>query len=233
MKRIIILSILLFFAGYGGLYAQKYLEMMNDPDANFYDIQSEADLVLNDTIWGYRLYEAGNTITSTATLQGGVGTEVIFQAGDEITLQSGFHAAEGNTFRVSIAACSQGGIPKAKGLSGTYAGPMPGLVKNTGNEIAMTEDEDLNTDIGKGLLLYPNPFSSQVTVEFILEEASPVTLRILDINGREMKRVLNGEAYESGRYLLNVRSDHWPEGLYLCRLETNAGKETKKIVLKR
>lgn len=191
----------------------------------------ETDLVLNNPISGYRLYEAGNTISSTASIAGGIGTEVIFQAGSDVTLQSGFQATSGNTFRASIAACSQGGIPTAKELSGTYAGPMPGLVKNTKAE----EDthEDLSVDNRERLLLYPNPFSSQVTVEFVLDETSPVSLRILDMNGREIERVISGTVYEPGRYLLNVHSDHWPEGFYFCRLETNTGKETKKVILKK
>ena len=71
-----------------------------------------AGLGLGGTITGVKFYIA-ETISTTSTLVGGVGTEVFLRAANYVSMNPGFraNAATGEKFRAWIAGCTAGGIP--------------------------------------------------------------------------------------------------------------------------
>ena len=69
------------------------------------------DLVLSGFLSGDFYYQTNNEITTTANVDGGVGTEVFFKAGNRVVLQPGFVAERFTKFQAYVGPCGVGGIP--------------------------------------------------------------------------------------------------------------------------
>ena len=82
---------------------------------------------------------------------------------------------------------------------------------------------------------YPNPFNPTTTIRYTLPEKGKVTLRILDITGKELTTLLQKEQ-EQGEYFTNWNAQSLASGTYLYELffEGKSGlqkKDVKKMVL--
>lgn len=77
---------------------------------------------------------------------------------------------------------------------------------------------------------YPNPFNPETTIAFTLAQAGPVTLRVFDLRGRLMQTLADG-VRPPGTHTLQLRTDGWPSGTYLYRLETPAGSQSRTMTL--
>ena len=81
----------------------------------------------------------------------------------------------------------------------------------------------------------PNPFNGSTEIPFALTRASAVRLVILDIRGRTIRTLISGRldagahrAVWDGR---DDRSGPVSSGIYLCRLDTDEGVRTRKLIL--
>lgn len=81
-----------------------------------------------------------------------------------------------------------------------------------------------------GLATHPNPARGAVTARFALPEAGPVTLRVLDLTGREVARVAAG-VRPAGEGTAALALGGLPAGLYVLRLETAAGATSRPLTL--
>ena len=82
----------------------------------------------------------------------------------------------------------------------------------------------------------PNPFNPRTSISFDLQDSAPVTLHILDISGRHVRTLLDGEVRGTGRHeaVWTGRDDQGlpcPSGTYLCRLETGGMSEMRRVTL--
>jgi len=75
----------------------------------------DAAIVVTGGLEGIRHYEASTSITSSAFIQGGIGTFVSFKSGSYITLGEGFNVVDDSEFLGFISPCGVGGIPSAQG----------------------------------------------------------------------------------------------------------------------
>lgn len=83
---------------------------------------------------------------------------------------------------------------------------------------------------------YPNPFNPSATVEFRLERAGPVSLKIYDLRGREVSTLVEDYREKDILYRLvwhgrDSLGKPAPAGVYLVRLETGNNVLTRKMVL--
>ncbi len=86
---------------------------------------------------------------------------------------------------------------------------------------------------GLTLAAYPNPFVAATTLGFALPEATEVTLDVLDVLGRRVALVAEGER-EAGPHRVAFDASSLPSGAYLVRLVTGTGAaETQRITLLR
>lgn len=67
---------------------------------------------------------------------------------------------------------------------------------------------------------YPNPFNPSTTISFAIPQAADVTLRVFDVNGREVALVAQG-GFAAGTHTLVFDASDLPSGLYSYRLESS------------
>ncbi|MBI1808143.1 MAG: M36 family metallopeptidase [Ignavibacteria bacterium] len=82
---------------------------------------------------------------------------------------------------------------------------------------------------------YPNPFNPTTTVEFDLPQLAKVTVKIYDVLGREIARIVDGEEYTAGTYRITVDGTNMASGVYFYSMRAQSGSETftdiKKMIL--
>ena len=89
------------------------------------------------------------------------------------------------------------------------------------------EGEPVMLDEGKNrekfvssLKIYPDPFSSEATLSFMLEAEASVKLDIFTLSG-QLAQNFNMEFYDRGYHEKKLRRNALPEGMYFCRIQVN------------
>ncbi len=79
---------------------------------------------------------------------------------------------------------------------------------------------------------YPNPFNPSTTVRYELPSAGEVDLRVTDVLGREVYRVVGGQA--AGEHTETIELQGHASGVYYCIVQFNSGaRQTVKMALVR
>lgn len=80
----------------------------------------------------------------------------------------------------------------------------------------------------------PNPASDKTSIEFELAETAPVRLEIYSAQGQKVHTVLSGQnVLQSGRYVVDVPTQHLAAGVYFYVLESAGFRATKAMVIVR
>jgi hypothetical protein len=95
----------------------------------------------------------------------------------------------------------------------------------TPNETSYTAISDIK--FISGLNLYPNPMSTQATLELNLLEANRVTISITDLSGRMISEVLN-EQMAAGNHSITVQTPNLPTGMYFLLVRSGSEKPGDK-----
>lgn len=77
---------------------------------------------------------------------------------------------------------------------------------------------------------YPNPFNPSTTINFQIPKNNFVSLKVYDINGREISELVN-ENMNAGEYKINFDGSSLPSGVYYYKLTSDNFSETKKMIL--
>lgn len=77
---------------------------------------------------------------------------------------------------------------------------------------------------------YPNPFNPNTVVSYKLLNTNFVSLKVFNIEGREIKTLVN-ENQKSGHYSFEWNASDFPSGVYLYKLSSIKFSETKCMVL--
>ena len=102
-------------------------------------------------------------------------------------------------------------------------------------ERSFTTDEADLTDLSKTPELYPaspNPFNSSVKLFMYLPTQTHVSLSIFDINGREVKQLVDRNVI-AGNQTFVWNAGDWPTGVYVVRMDAGDVLEMQKVVLVR
>ncbi len=81
-----------------------------------------------------------------------------------------------------------------------------------------------------GFKNYPNPFTSETTIQFELPVQCNVSVNIFDQAGRLVRTVAN-EQMNKGEYKYLFATNGLPAGIYYCNLVAGAHSETKRLVV--
>jgi len=77
---------------------------------------------------------------------------------------------------------------------------------------------------------YPNPFNPSTTIQFAIPKSSKVTLKIIDMLGREVATLVD-EKLLPGEHKVIFDSKELPSGVYFYRLQAEEFTATKKLLL--
>lgn len=80
---------------------------------------------------------------------------------------------------------------------------------------------------------YPNPFNPATKINFTLDKAALVTLKVFDVNGKEVSSLISNKNYSAGSYSMNFEAAKYNlnSGVYFYKLEANGFSEVKKMML--
>ncbi len=79
---------------------------------------------------------------------------------------------------------------------------------------------------------YPNPFNPSTTIEFYLPHQDYITLDVVDLLGRTVSTIVNGNL-ELGNHRARLDAATFSSGVYLYRLRTSNGIFIKKMMILR
>lgn len=77
---------------------------------------------------------------------------------------------------------------------------------------------------------YPNPFNPSTTIGFSLEEDGFTTVKIFDINGREIATLLN-EKIRAGYHTISYTNSGLASGVYIYQLKSKDFVASRKMIL--
>ncbi len=77
---------------------------------------------------------------------------------------------------------------------------------------------------------YPNPFNPVTQIKYDLPKQGFVTLRIYDVLGREMTKLVN-EVKSPGSYIVDFDGTNLSSGVYFYKLEVNSFSDVKRMML--
>lgn len=85
-----------------------------------------------------------------------------------------------------------------------------------------------------GLSIYPNPFNSEINIEYTLLNKSDVLVEIYSIGGRLIK-ILNKKKTSSGRHKvkwdgIDSSVNRVRSGLYLCKISLDDRTQIVKLI---
>lgn len=134
-------------------------------------------------------------------------------------------------------------IPQGGAINFTLGfGPLPGDTIRLRYEQALCIDNPINSSeapVAFNLLQnYPNPFNPSTNIKFALPQDGLVTLRVYDVSGREVAKLINSQYYPIGifSYTLDASILNLASGVYLYKLDVSRDNnsvysEIKKMVL--
>jgi hypothetical protein len=78
---------------------------------------------------------------------------------------------------------------------------------------------------------FPNPFNPSTVIRFKVPERVKVTLKVMNLLGEEVKRLIDGEYFEAGKYDVDFLAQGLPSGTYVYKLEAGNYVKSRKMVL--
>lgn len=82
------------------------------------------------------------------------------------------------------------------------------------------------------LEVYPNPFSDLATVRFRVRGDGAANIRVMDITGKQLLQLYEGDIYGGNMYELNFDGSVYAEGMYFISMQTSSGERImKKIIM--
>jgi|GEM_PF-6689897 len=109
--------------------------------------------------------------------------------------------------------------------------PLTVILGEPGNKPSAVEEGSLPA-AGVGHGNYPNPFNPRTVIAFNLPTASRVRLEVLDLQGRKVAGLVDGNL-AAGPHEVVFEGRDLPSGIYLSRLTTPAGTSESKMMLVR
>jgi len=78
--------------------------------------------------------------------------------------------------------------------------------------------------------IYPNPFQQMTGIHFKSTTHVPITLKIFDALGREVRTIFDGTA-DAGEYSVPFDAGNFPDGVYFCKLISPSDQQMKTLLL--
>lgn len=119
------------------------------------------------------------------------------------------------------------GITQLHDLIGIAATGRPSALMAPANTTGKTGQAPAGSSLGQN---YPNPFNPVTTIRYTVPVAGKVTLRVFDLLGVEIAKLLD-EYKEAGVNVINFDASSLPSGVYFYRLQAVNFVDVKKMLL--
>ena len=183
--------------------------------------------VLNVTNFLPWTYSASNSISATGGVDRPDHTPVILRTGNYIRLTN-FTAHNGSTFLATV-----GGDICDNNVF--FNSPVTNNFIETDNSnktITETEKKESSDLIvyTQDLRVFPIPFTTNVTIEFNLEESDLVDIKILNVSGQLISNLQSKITMDKGWHKLDYDTTTLPAGVYQLWFQTSKGTTIRKLI---
>ena len=80
------------------------------------------------------------------------------------------------------------------------------------------------------LCIVPNPVRLGTSIRYAVPAATNVSLKLYNVTGALAKTVSNGQV-KAGRYTVSLLAKGLARGVYILKLQSDAGNLTRKVVI--
>jgi len=111
---------------------------------------------------------------------------------------------------------------------------MRGEITLTNEKIGVSTEGAMLSDLPSSPRLeqnYPNPFNPSTNIQFVLPQATKVTLKIYDVLGKEIATLVDGQRNAGAHTVKFSAHSILSSGVYFYRLETGDMTITRKLML--
>lgn len=108
-----------------------------------------------------------------------------------------------------------------------YTTSTPVVRMNFDPTLAVENNELSNINVTQN---FPNPFANETTVEFSLKEAAEVSYTVVDLNGKIMTSVVEGNTM-AGDHQITIDGTSFANGVYYLNLKAGESSVTRKIIV--
>lgn len=162
--------------------------------------------VLTTSLRGVRVTEkAVQSIVAYGDIRSGSAEYI---AGKSITMEAGFHVAEGATFMARIEEVKQ-------------------PIVESESPIGVDTPEDKTKLFVNA---YPNPYSEDTQIAYWLPNKTVVSIIVFDAKGTEVSRIIDGKIQSEGMYKVTFKSGRLPSGTYLCTVNTSTERKAQTLI---
>jgi len=172
-----------------------------------------AGLINTATTYNAGGYDAAIAATSISTSGNIVFKQYssgLYQAGNYVRLDPGFEAKAGSEFTARIKPCNNF------------------FAQN--KNVAVEEVQTLKT-VKEDFKVYPNPASSQVTVEWNYNEEKPTRLFLTDVAGRVVMELPSFKKISAGKMQVQFSTRQLKDGTYFVTLISDNKKHVNKLMV--
>jgi len=88
-----------------------------------------------------------------------------------------------------------------------------------------------NKGVNQVFTCYPNPSNGFTTINFDVNQASEVSLKLYDMSGRLTDIILNNKFKQEGNYTILVNTSKYQAGIYNFELTSGNQKSNQKLII--
>jgi len=99
-------------------------------------------------------------------------------------------------------------------------------------DIATGIQGSVNPNSSVSFNLRPNPATSTVHIDYSLVQTSEIGIAIYDILGHKVAEYMDGKIHKKGFHSVEIDISNIKSGIYLCRIKTPEGFQSKKLIVK-
>ncbi|MFN0083024.1 MAG: zinc-dependent metalloprotease [Ferruginibacter sp.] len=157
----------------------------------------------NITTTAVTKYEASGIIAATNLLSSG--TNVTYDAGQEIILQPGFIATSGSNFITVLDGCD-----------------------NLRESAEITSNQNISATFFQ-VTIYPNPVTDAFYVTYTLTQTENIEISLWDMMGKKVSVLFPSQTQTAGEYYHTFSLDKLPSGMYLIKVGNTQKMEVLKL----
>lgn len=114
--------------------------------------------------------------------------------------------------------------PTVDGRPQQYRAPL-----NPRGSVLRKADDEMKKGLVTTLGIYPNPFMSQVRIQYNIEERSPVSIRMFDVSGKLVREKVYLEQ-EQGMYIESIDTGNLPTGAYTIEIMNGNDRNSHNVI---